>query len=111
MLIMKKNVLIITAAVLAAAVVLYSAFSIISLRSQLRRSQKQIEIFMDQIRSDLGYINETQDVIKQNARQIRQYVNLPALNFPDRESETRTEQEENLQTGNLSWQLMMPCPI
>ncbi len=98
---MKKNVLIIAAAVLATAVVLYSAFSIISLRNQLSSSQQQIEIFMNQTRDDLGYINETQDVMKQNAQQVRQYVNLPSLNFPSRETEETPGQEDSPQSGNF----------
>ena len=98
---MKKNVLFIAAAVLAAAVVLYSLISLISVQNRLERSQEQIAIFMNQTRNDLGYINETQELMKQNTQQVRQYVSLPALNFPSREEEGKAAEDESADTGSF----------
>ncbi len=100
---MKKNVITIAAAVLAAAVVLYTIAGQITLRSRLAKSQAQMELFMGQTREELGYMNETQELIKQNAQQVRQYVNLPSLAFPERE--TRQGDGQDLSSSTSSFEI------
>ena len=90
---MNKRILTIAAAVLAAVVVASSLVSQISLRSRISRQDEMLSRFINQTRDDLGFINESQELMKQNAHQIRQYMDLPSLSFPERDSSSEGESE------------------
>ena len=82
-----------TAAALTAAFVIFSIVSQISLRHQIKKDSAVLEQFISQTRDDLGFINESQELMKQNAQQVRQYMSLPSLLFPTREDEAGKEDE------------------
>ena len=92
---MNKRILYTISALIIAVVVVFSLVSQFTLRSRIRQQDEMISRFITQTRDDLGFINESQDMIKQNALQLRQYMNLPALNFPERDSSTTNESENS----------------
>ena len=88
---MKKKFLIIAATVLVAVAVVFTLISQISLREELKSRDEIISRFMDQTMKDLGFLNESQELMKQNTSQVRQYLKLPVLNFPERSVEKPDE--------------------
>ncbi len=90
---MKNRILIIAAAVLVAAAAVFTLISQISLRKELKSQRDIVSRFMDQTRDDLGFLNESQEVVKQNTSQVRQYLNLPTLSFPERADENSDKDE------------------
>jgi len=79
---MKKKYLTTAGGVILCLVLAAVAFGQISLRKQLKDQTARMAAYMDNTREELGMVAETQDVMKDNTRQVRQYMNLPPLSFP-----------------------------
>ncbi|OQY33059.1 MAG: hypothetical protein B6241_08930 [Spirochaetaceae bacterium 4572_59] len=90
---MKNKILITTATALLAVVFVFTLVNQISLRSRITAQDEMLNHFINQTRDDLGFINESQDLVKQNAQQLRQYLSLPALKFPDRVGDDSTDSD------------------